>query len=446
MAAIGLGLPVLCVWLALRGRLPASAAMRAGLAIAGGLGAAGSVATVLLVLIGRTDRMFVAVDALLWCSLTGAAFLSTRRRSVPVAPMERPRRRRWASAVFAVLACVNVAMLITGYIRAPHGAWDAWAIWNLRARFLFRVEDWHEAVSAALVATHPDYPLLLPLNIARLWAWHGGEAAWVPALAAFLFGVATVLVVMGAARDSAADGSVGGLALLAAGPWIWEVLSQCADIPLGLFFAATLALMTNGIRRADASLVACAGVASSFAAWTKNEGLLFVVIVAVVVLLVGADRMPRWRALAAWLAGALPVLLVVAWYKLSIAPANDLAQPLADAWAKLMDPSRHFLVVKTAIAAAAPWWIAAAGAWLIAALVLRRRWDATAIRIAAVVLLMLAGYFVVYVVTTQSLEWHVNTSLSRLSVQLWPSAVLALLVAYSGAAATPMVPPSTGVR
>ena len=75
-----------------------------------------------------------------------------------------------------------------------------------------------------------------------------------------------------------------GLALLAAGPWVWEVCSQCADIPLGLFFVATLALIAKAIHQSDPLLMAAAGITSSLAAWTKNEGLLFVAVVGLVLL------------------------------------------------------------------------------------------------------------------------------------------------------------------
>lgn len=169
---------------------------------------------------------------------------------------------------------------------------------------------------------------------------------------------------------------------------------------------------------------------SSFAAWTKNEGLLFVAVVGLVLLVGGADRMSRRRAIAAWTAGALPVLIIVAWFKLSIAPTSDLAQPLSAFWEKLIDPSRHLLVVRTSVGAAGPWWVAAGAIWLISTVAATVAGSGlAAIRISSVVLLMLAGYHIVYVITPHSLEWHVNTSFSRLVAQLWPSAVLALMLA-----------------
>jgi hypothetical protein len=36
---------------------------------------------------------------------------------------------------------------------------------------------------------------------------------------------------------------------------------------------------------------------------------------------------------------------------------------------------------------------------------------------------MAAGYFFIYVTTPQNLAWHIRTSLNRLLLHLWPSAV-----------------------
>jgi CDP-diglyceride synthetase len=38
-------------------------------------------------------------------------------------------------------------------------------------------------------------------------------------------------------------------------------------------------------------------------------------------------------------------------------------------------------------------------------------------------ILMLAGYFGIYLITPHDLRWHLLTSLNRLFIQLWPSAI-----------------------
>ncbi len=37
--------------------------------------------------------------------------------------------------------------------------------------------------------------------------------------------------------------------------------------------------------------------------------------------------------------------------------------------------------------------------------------------------LMLSGFFIFYIITPKDLHWHLSTSLDRLLLQLWPSAL-----------------------
>ena len=56
-----------------------------------------------------------------------------------------------------------------------------------------------------------------------------------------------------------------------------------------------------------------------------------------------------------------------------------------------------------------------------------RRWAAVAgVTLAGV----LAGYFAVYLVTPANLDWHLSTSLGRLLVQVWPSALLLAFIMF----------------
>ena len=58
----------------------------------------------------------------------------------------------------------------------------------MHARFLFRGGDhWRDAFASGLDWSHWDYPLLLPLSIARGWQYMGGESLSVPAVMAFVF-------------------------------------------------------------------------------------------------------------------------------------------------------------------------------------------------------------------------------------------------------------------
>ena len=60
-----------------------------------------------------------------------------------------------------------------------------------------------------------------------------------------------------------------------------------------------------------------------------------------------------------------------------------------------------------------------------------RRPRAALCGILSVLLLMLVGYFFVYVTTPLELAGHLRTSLDRLLLHLWPAAILAIFLALA---------------
>lgn len=82
----------------------------------------------------------------------------------------------WLWLVFGAVAGVAACSLALILLASPHGEWDAWSIWNLRARFLFRATEAAAPFDPLLNWSHPNYPLLVPASIAGLWTWNGGEA------------------------------------------------------------------------------------------------------------------------------------------------------------------------------------------------------------------------------------------------------------------------------
>jgi hypothetical protein len=177
-----------------------------------------------------------------------------------------------------------------------------------------------------------------------------------------------------------------------------------------------------------------AGMMAGFAAWTKNEGLLFLGSVAFARLaLVVPSR--GWRAARRWAVafaiGLAPILAVLVAFKLYLAPPNDFlaAQAPVVIIAKLTDPSRYAMVAKAAGGQLA---VLGGGAfaWLIAYRLLlggapRRPGTGSVWLILA---LMFVGYLLVYVSSPLFLPWHLEWSLDRLIIHLWPLAVFAVFL------------------
>ena len=175
-----------------------------------------------------------------------------------------------------------------------------------------------------------------------------------------------------------------------------------------------------------------AGLATGLAAWTKNEGQLLLVVM--VTFLVIFPRRFGFGASRHFAAGAALPLAVLAWFKWSLAPPNNLLGPHAmdGALARVTDETRWAMLLDRTTGMLQAWGGTRVSALLIlavtAALIAQPARLAGA-RMAQGLLLsaaLMAGYLVVYVIAPTSLDtmtWHVSTSFDRLVTQLWPAAV-----------------------
>jgi hypothetical protein len=423
--------------------------LRASLAAGLGLGMS-SCSFLLLVLLGIRSRSgLIAAEALLFV-IPGLLLARSAWRRLPQtgASRIRPDAAGWVRTVLLTVFSASLASGLCAFallfLRAPHGDVDSWAIWNLGARLLFRGgENWPEALSALRVG-HPDYPLLVAGAVARGWRFAGAESTSVPAGIALIFAGATVGLLASSLSwlRGSCQGWLAGTLLLGTPLFLSRAATGQADVPLGFFILGVTVLGCLGARTTSAgrSLAPLAGLLAALAAWTKNEGLLF--LFAALAWQVGRCLASRERAAArVWLRGFLtgtaPVLVVVLLFKVALAPRNDLlsGEALGLALPRLLVPERYGQVAhafERGMVFFGDW------KWSVPALLGVYVWsvgsefeagDEAAIVGAAVPLLVtLAGYFVVYILTPYDLAWHLATSLKRLLLQLWPSALFVLFL------------------
>ena len=353
-----------------------------------------------------------------------------------------PRSKRLlllGSMAAVVIGMLSIAAFLVVSFNTVHGEYDGWEIWNMRARFLFRGgSQWTDAFSNLLHYSHPDYPLLLSATIARSWLYMGSEsqAGPISIAMAFTFGTVALLSLALLKLRSRSQGLLAGAVLLGTPFFIAHGASQYADVPLGFYLLATLVLLSMHEQTsvASRSVLILAGMAAGFAAWTKNEGLLFL---PAVLIALGAVSFAKrgWKnslqRLIPFLIGVIPVLLIIFYFKVAVAPANDLISGQGS-WPtieRLLAPSRYY---ETGAAFAEQMF--RFGNWhrfinmpvLLVFYLLLVGIDFEnhhiAIGAASLAIMITAmGYFAIYIVTPRPLEWHLTTSLNRLYLQLWPS-------------------------
>ncbi len=362
-------------------------------------------------------------------------FVAKRRRaSLAAVPFAFGRRDAWPAA--GALAAVAAFLFASAFFYriAPHGIEDAISIWNLRARFLFRGGDqWTDGLLP--VNWHGDYPLLLPCEVARCWTWAGSELTLVPALLGLSFTLATAAVLVGGLGlvRGATSGLLAGATLLAHGYYFETSASQLADIPLAFCVLASVVLLTLGDRQGPSDgriLYGIAGFCLGLAAWTKNEGLVFLLALPVSRLIFRKGAGPWWRSLGELIAialGALPVVVVVYMFKARFAPPNDLleAAHTAKILARISDPSRYLAILKSVLEG-----LGKIGPGLIPALAVYAwllgrspdhnfRWRP----VLATGLIVFACYLAAYLISPHPLAWHLESSLDRLLLHFWPTAL-----------------------
>jgi len=425
------------------GRMSTRAAVASlALALCLGIGFSSVVSTALIVLgIAPTSRVFVLTDVAIWV-IVAALGWRIHRVSTPNSqlPTPKPQTRNWLfPSAFGVIAVVALASTIASSLAAPNGDWDAWAIWNQHARFLFRGgggDGWRGLFSIAW--SQPDYPLMLPASVARVWAYAGNESTLGPILIAMILGIATVALVV-----TTLEGQrrwIAGALVLGATTFLTQVPSQCADVPLACFIVATFAVSfgdvlrdSRGANPESRTPALIAGATGAMAAWTKNEGVVFLLLMFFIALIVSARRRDG-RQLLWSIAGAAPVFIAVVWFKLAMAPASGLVegQSLTVILTRLLDPERHMTVLGLMARHAMRWSAPIAFAIfpivsLVAAGMATR--IGGVVRVMAIVLaLMLVSYYLVYVTTPFDITWHVTTSVDRLLLQLWPGLVLTVFL------------------
>lgn len=392
----------------------------------------------------------LAVLALLAAALVfRSRFLSARSQESKMERLDawpvRFRPTLVAAFAFALFAAIYFAIQRVRIY--PNGdGWDAFAIWNLHARFLFLGgSHWRDGFTALLPGSHPDYPLLLPAAIAHFWSYLAHDDPRGPAAmgVAFTFATAGLLFSALTVLRGCVVAMIGAIALLSTPSFIEQGTAQYADVPLSFFFLACVALLRLGDEegeRSSSGLLVLAGVAAGFAAWTKNEGLLF--LCALVFARVAILARQRTRTAFAseisttpLLAVLVPAMLLVLYYKRFIGTPGDLFSSPSAVLHRLLDPTRYWAVTKWYVKGFFRFghWFLLPGSLLLLAPALstprglslaRQPGFRTAVFAIA---LTLVGYFLIFLITPYDIYWHLRFSLLRLFLQVWPATVFLVL-------------------
>jgi hypothetical protein len=395
-----------------------------------GLGQA-SLLDFIYMLLFSTENGFLFVQLALFAGLLIVVIVRERKNLRPSLP--RIQLSRWQIILLAGLLIVIILSALSAvnvWAREPHGAWDAWMMYNRAARFIYRDQPrWLGSFSHQMDPIfHADYPLQLGMDIAWAWQAVGQETQRVPIILSGLFMLACVGL-LGASLNltkSLGQASIAWILLLGSSLIGNEGASQRADLPLAYFFLSTVVLIYFYASSKKPELLILAGFMAGLAAWTKNEGSLFVLVI-LPALFIAFFRQNPWRVLGWYLLGLAFPLIIVLYFKEFLAPPSDvLGNGIARSIQQALDVSRHITILKSFgadILSFGGWGIGILPILLAYALIFKLA-PSSELRLAylaigLILILQTIGYYGIYLITPYDLQWHIDFSLGRLVFQLY---------------------------
>ena len=323
--------------------------------------------------------------------------LAKRRAWLQPAHSREGRAGAMPYVVDLIVLVALVAYAIFALCRPPY-EWDFYGIWGLKAKWFFEAGgvDW---TFLRTNTSHPDYPLLVPLMFDFLAVVTGG---WNDAAFGWLY------IAIGASLIAIVRGHAPALVTLAAA---FPALS----VWIGHAEGAVMAYGCAGLLFLRAGSIRTGAIFLGLAAWSKNEGLAWIVTAALALLI--ATRGIR-KVLALWPAVALisPWLIARSVLKLP----TDLAQ--GSALQRILEHLRDPVTTFNALWSATPdqpyFWLVVA---LIVVLYARRAVQREQFLLLAL-LLQSAALVVPLLATPFDLGGHASFALNRIPHQLAPAA------------------------
>jgi hypothetical protein len=393
-----------------------------GAGAAAGIGAASGLFFLCRFAVPRTPKLSLFIEAAILVWLVWLVYETWRKRNLPARTGAIARSPFTLPLALAMIVALGVATsaMADGWEANPQGGWDAWLIWNLRARFLAVGTHPQRAWSPELNWTHPEYPFLTSAFIARCWAYAGSISDAAPIATSYSFFIALIAMLAGglATLRSRSLGLLCGLVLLGSPGFLHEVIAQYVDIPLACYMAgATMSLLL------DRPLIA--GLFAGLAAWTKDEGILFLVVFLTAIAIF--RRKQIWQLAI----GAIPGAALTAVFKLTMAPRISIAVGggASAIVQRAADPARIGQVLSSFAhefgAMGVGWYHPILPLIALAiALQFERERRADLLLAGAIPTAMLAGYFCIFLITPFDLKWQLQTTLYRAIAQVWPSLLL----------------------
>lgn len=297
------------------------------------------------------------------------------------------------------------------------GEWDAWAIWNCHAKYLFYENSWTSLFTNNVA--HSDYPLMLPSLIAIFWKSLGSIHPIVPAVIAYVVFICILSLIYSSVNQNHFKyiGILMVLFLILDYRLIPMAASQYADTLVSLLILLTIILLSKQKENTN-SYYLLIGFFASLPLWVKNEGIVFFIFTSILIVF---QNYKDKRKIFSFIVGALPIILIYTYFKTAYAPDNDIVSGVGGGTIeKIFTLDRYVIIIKN-LTHTLIFLFPFLTIITITTLIVHPKVLLSGITL--VIATTLASYLFVYVITPHDINWHLNTSLSRLIHQLHPSII-----------------------
>jgi succinate dehydrogenase hydrophobic anchor subunit len=216
-------------------------------------------------------------------SAVASAFWFFRRTPIPAAVIKRFPHGAKIWPLFCLIA-IGYALycIATDALSTPTIEWDAFAIWQLKAKLLATYALFPKPAyftNLSLSYSHPRYPLLWPMVSAGMFT-AGDRLEDVGKVPSLLFVVGLSLAIYATLRQYRSRAvSIAVVAmLLNSGAMLRYAGCGTAEMAFTALYGASLVCVLRFQQRGYVSDVILAALFSATLAWTKNEGLPLVLI------------------------------------------------------------------------------------------------------------------------------------------------------------------------
>ena len=341
-----------------------------------------------------------------------------------------------------ILTFVNFTHHLMSYMTwNAFGGWDARYFWHLKARMYVRdPEQWRLLFSEYFRWGNNDYPLMVPGIIA--WGWHflGREALIWPAIVSYLFtySLGALIIWHLSLWRSWSSAAVAGIFFFTLPVYLFWGGTMYCDIPYAFFSNGSLLLLLSALRLNDRRLLTLSAFFAGCSAFTKNEGLLFIIwyLIITVPVLLHEHRHSRadlLRSFTAVIQGLFIPACLCLYFKIALTGGqNNLVSKRnpADILQALTDWPRNRVILegfRVYMADAGNWnglWLLLGAAALYWPLSKKQAPLPYSWILLLAVLLINLGYALIFTITPHNIYKHITTALLRLLLQ---TGVLALV-------------------